>query len=137
MVDAGSGAMAASLVDAAVTAAVRAGAPRRTVAAARAAVATAVMAAWRGGGAQDGDSEQALAAPAAASRRRRNKKKRNKKLDAGMDKEQILGPAASRRGGSATQPAPEMDDDIEAWCPMPQDSEGDEPEGDQAASASH
>ena len=106
MVDAG-GVMAASLVDAAVTAAVRAGAPRRTVAAAGAAVATAVMAAWRGDGARGGAPDQDLGAPAAASRRRLNKRARQKEAKAQappVPQEEMAASRAAKRsleGGTA------------------------------------
>ena len=100
MVDAGSGAMAASLVEAAVAAAVRAGAPRRNVAAAGAAVATAVMAAWRGDGpARVGAPEQAAAA---ASRRQKKRKKKKKRPLPGREmheEEKVQEPDFARLGG--------------------------------------
>jgi len=76
--------MAASCVEAAVLAAVRAGAPRRTVAATAAAVASAAMADWRSSNSQPGS----VAGPAAAKRRRKkrnNKRKKSEKTSLGGD----------------------------------------------------
>jgi hypothetical protein len=111
----GGAALAVSLVEAAVRAAVAANAPRRTVAAAAAAVASAMAALHGGNGARAGTTE-----PSATSERQRKKNQRKKErrraardaatADAGTapsqgDGEHPGSPAAADAGPVATLPA--------------------------------